>query len=185
MKRRSDEFAVSSRWGTHHARLRWSDNEEPACGSEPSLGRQEPRNPDWTESLQQAMAQLIRKLEVGRRQHALVTSLTARVTALEERARQPAPVSIIVPITTFEPQPYELLKEIKVVVQATDEDEYVATFFDANINVSGCNEVSAVDNLKEALIARFELYSGLTNSKLGREPARQLAVLQTFIQKRG
>jgi hypothetical protein len=52
--------------------------------------------------------------------------------------RQPT-LSIIVPIVTFAPEPFDIIKEIPVVVQPTD-DEFSATFFDANINTQGCNE---------------------------------------------
>lgn len=106
-----------------------------------------------------------------------VTLLEARVAELAERE------SFIVPITTFDPEPFDLLREIKAVVQRSG-DDYLASFFDANVNVSGVNEVDAIDNLKDLLLSRFEFLSGLAGEKLGPGPARQLAVLSQFIRRR-
>src|SRR5947209_4931943 len=79
--------------------------------------------------------------------------------------------SFIVPITTLAPAPFDVLNEIKVVVQCTDED-FLASFFDANVNASGCNEVDAVENLKDILISRFEYLDSLPPAKLGPGPAK-------------
>ena len=107
-----------------------------------------------------------------------VRALEARVEELEKRP------SLIVPITTFDPEPFELLKEIKAVVQAS-EDEYTASFFDANVNAAGCNEAEAIDNLKDLLLSRFDYLDGLPPEKLGPALAKQIAVLRTFIRRRG
>src|SRR5829696_7116736 len=45
-----------------------------------------------------------------------------------------------VPITSPDPAPYAIVKEIKAVVQPAG-SEFVATFFDANISARGTNEV--------------------------------------------
>ncbi len=91
--------------------------------------------------------------------------------------------SFIVPISTLAPEPYDLLKEIRVVVQPSDE-EFLASFFDANVNASGCNETEAVDCLKDMLIRRFEYLESLPSVKLGAGPSKQLAVLRFFIRRR-
>ena len=90
--------------------------------------------------------------------------------------------SIIVPIATLAPEPFDLCKEITVVVQQ-DGDSYVATFFDANINASGNTQVDAVANLKDMLIALF--VSLEKESKLAKGPARQLAILRKVMRKKG
>jgi len=92
------------------------------------------------------------------------------------------PGAFVVPIATLAPEPYELLKEMKIVVQATG-DEFVASFFDANINASGCNETDAVDSFKDVLLRRFEFLESLPSEKLGPGPAKQLAVLRCFIRR--
>src|SRR5207302_1927788 len=93
------------------------------------------------------------------------------------------PASITVPITTLAPEPFKLLQTIYVVVQPSG-DEYVASFFDANVNASGSNETEAVENLKDILIHLFAFLSKLPVKRLGPSPKRQLAVLQEFIRKR-
>lgn len=92
-------------------------------------------------------------------------------------------VSIIVPITTFAPEPFELLKEIKVVVRPCG-DEFLASFFDANVNTTGCNETDAVNSLKEMLLRRFDYLDHMPMAKLGPAMVKQIAVLRTFIRRR-
>jgi hypothetical protein len=107
-----------------------------------------------------------------------VQQLEAKVADLLDRE------AFIVPITTFDPEPFDLLKEIKAVVQRSG-DDYMASFFDANVNVSGVNEVDAIENLKDMLLSRFDYLDQLPPEKLGPGPARQIAVLRTFIRRRG
>ena len=104
---------------------------------------------------------------------------------VKERVRKrEQPGSIIVPITTFEPEPFDLLRPIHVVVQPSDE-EYIATFFDANVNAEGANQVEAVEHLKDVMLHHFEHLSALPKKKLGPGPVRQLRILQSFIKQRG
>jgi len=91
------------------------------------------------------------------------------------------PRSILVPIATLAPEPYDLLREIMVVVQP-DDDSFVATFFDANINASGNTQVDAVANLKDTMIATFEALE--REPKLGKGPAIQLAVLREVMRRK-
>ncbi len=91
--------------------------------------------------------------------------------------------SIIVPVSSLAPSPYELIKPIPVVVQPGD-GEFLATFFDANVNASGDTETEAVQNLKEIMLAVFAYQSKLPEDKLGPGPRQQFAVLKEFIKKR-
>jgi hypothetical protein len=91
--------------------------------------------------------------------------------------------SIIVPITTLEPEPYELVKEIMAVVQPDGDDSFVATYFDGNINASGNTQVDAIANLKDMMIALYETLE--KEPKLGRGPARQLAILRGLMRRKG
>ena len=90
--------------------------------------------------------------------------------------------SVIFPITTLDPEPFELTKEVMVVVQP-DDDSFVATFFDANINASGNTQVDAVANLKDMMIALFETLG--KEKKLGKGPAAQLAILRGLMRRKG
>jgi hypothetical protein len=93
------------------------------------------------------------------------------------------PGNILVPLTSLEPEPFDVLQPIYVVVQPS-EDEYIATFFDANINAGGANQVEAVDNLKDVLLHQFEHLSALPAKRLGPGPLRQLQTLRSFLKKR-
>src|SRR6266404_9606395 len=106
---------------------------------------------------------------------AKIKSLERNVAGLKEQLEDLHKLPVIVPISTLAPEPYELIREIKVVVQP-DDDSFVATFFDANINASGNTQVDAVANLKDMLIAVF--VSLEKEPKLAKGTARQLAVLR-------
>jgi hypothetical protein len=91
--------------------------------------------------------------------------------------------SLIVPISNFEPEPYEAIKEIQVVVQP-DSDSFIASFFDANINASAETQQDAVSNLKDLMIALYERLGREPNEKLGKGPARQLAILRSVMRRK-
>lgn len=89
----------------------------------------------------------------------------------------------IIPIDTFTPQPYGLLKPILASVNAV-EGGFDAGWFDANIHSSGDNEEEAVSNLKSLILDFFNKFSSEPAERLGPEPSRQLAVLREYIQKK-
>lgn len=104
----------------------------------------------------------------------LVGELRARVSALEERR------TVLVPVETFAPEPFSIVRPIQVVVEQFD-DAFVATYFDANVNASGDTEVEAVENLKEVMLLTFD---SLENEKsLGAALARKVAVLKSIIKR--
>ena len=105
-----------------------------------------------------------------------VVSLERRVSELERSA------PICVPIETFAPEPYEVRKAFHAVLQAQGE-EYVASFFDANLSASGATQEEAVFNLKDVIVAVFETLTEHEPAKLGPEPAKQLEVLKEFIRR--
>lgn len=90
---------------------------------------------------------------------------------------------LIVPITSFAPEPFEIVKEIRAVLQEID-DEYLATFFDANVGGQGDTPQEAIDNLKDLLLSRFDRLEGMPTEKLGKSVARQIAVLREFIRRK-
>lgn len=90
--------------------------------------------------------------------------------------------SIIVPVATFAPEPYELSSPIQAVVQPAGEG-YIASFFDANISASGDTQQDAVNNLKDMVLAVFDDLEEEPRERLGVEAARQLAVLRKMIQR--
>jgi hypothetical protein len=106
-----------------------------------------------------------------------VESLTEKVHVLASRC------SAIVPIATFAPEPFEPLKEIKTVVEES-EDEFIASFYDANVSAGGSNRQEAYENLKDLLLSRFDYLDKMPPQQLGPALQRQIAVLREFIRRR-
>ena len=90
--------------------------------------------------------------------------------------------SLVVPITTLDPEPFDLLRDIPVVVQPTD-DGFLATFFDANIGITGDTREEAVANLRLLLADVFDELEK-EEARLGPDLVRQLAVLRGFMKRR-
>lgn len=91
-------------------------------------------------------------------------------------------LSAVVPITTFAPEPFEVLLPMSVVIQSLG-DEHLATFFDANINASGETQEEAFANLKDVLLGTFQMLERMDESKLGPGPRHQRAVLTECIRR--
>ena len=108
-----------------------------------------------------------------------VEALTERIEGIENRLRGR---SIVVPIQSLEPWPYDVIRPVQAVVQE-EEGAFVASFFDANINASGESQLDAIEMLKDMLASSFRLLLA-KESTLGEEPRRQLAVLKGFIRVR-
>ena len=107
--------------------------------------------------------------------------LDARIKNIETKISQNTnQCSVLVPIQALTSESVQLLKPFNVVVQG-EADEYIATFFDANVNASGETPEEAVANLKDVLIGTFENLSNIAD-KLGLESSRRLAVLKQFIR---
>jgi predicted RNase H-like HicB family nuclease len=108
-----------------------------------------------------------------------VADLIERVTLLEGIPMKNAGTTT--KIQTVAPEPYELLQPIEVSIVASAHGDFVASFYDANIAASGDNEQEAFDNLKSFILDMFDSLSAEQESRLGPEPARQLAVLRVFL----
>ena len=137
----------------------------------------------WTSALKAALVQAMQSAEARKTRYLRLEILENTVQELSTKVNALEASSLIVPIQTFTPEPFEILQEIKVVVRPSD-DEFIASFFDANINASGCNESDAVANLKEMIVSRFEHLDSLPPEKLGPGPARQITVLRAFMRRR-
>lgn len=86
-------------------------------------------------------------------------------------------------VTTFTPDPFEVLRPFEVIVEPCD-GEYVASFYDGNINASGDTPTEAYANLKDMIIGTYELFVDMDEEELGPEPLRQLAVLREVMRER-
>ncbi|MGD0092240.1 MAG: hypothetical protein ABSE73_20180 [Planctomycetota bacterium] len=96
---------------------------------------------------------------------------------------QPRCASIIVPVDTLEPEPIEIVKPFHVVVQPY-EDEFVATFFDANISATGCTEQEAVANVKDMIVMEFNFLEPKADKDLGAALRRERSVLCAMLKRR-
>ena len=90
---------------------------------------------------------------------------------------------ILVPIETLTPEPYIIKKPFHAVVRYQD-DQYIASFFDANLSASGDTQMEAVLNLKDMVVSAFEMLSIMGEADLGPGPLQQKKVLGEFIRKK-
>ncbi|HEY7423427.1 MAG TPA: hypothetical protein VH682_04225 [Gemmataceae bacterium] len=115
--------------------------------------------------------------------------LTERLASLEKEVktlkRQMAEgsKSILVPIESFEPDPYELIRTVTILL-LPDDGSWIATIVDANINASGETIPEAVAHLKDMMIDLFEFLRKEPKTKLGKQPSHQLAFLQSVMRKK-
>ncbi len=91
--------------------------------------------------------------------------------------------SIIVPIQSLAPEPYELTHPLMAVVSGADDEGFEAALFDAGIFASGDTEEDAISDLKAALIDTYERLSELKAEQLGPGPTRQKQLLVLYIRK--
>ena len=87
-------------------------------------------------------------------------------------------------LQTFAPEPFEMLKEIEVAIEFNGDDDFLASFTDANVNASGCNEAEAIDNLKDNILSAFEYLDPLPSVKLAKPLQKQIAVLREFVRRK-
>ncbi len=110
--------------------------------------------------------------------------LNDRVADISERLSklEVASPALRVAITSFAPESYSVVRPIEVLIEPVD-DSYVASFFDANVSASGDNQQEAFDNLKALILDVYDSLRAESPSRLGPEPKRQLAVLESFLEK--
>lgn len=138
---------------------------------------------DWSEVILNAFENLSRTLTLRIAEGFRIDSLEREIALLKKRIsilEEAKP--IIVPIETFDPEPYEVLKTFHVIIQSHAE-EYVAYYFDANLSATGETKEEAIYNLKDIIIATFDALSSHDESKLGLGPLRQIKLLKKVIQK--
>jgi predicted RNase H-like HicB family nuclease len=90
--------------------------------------------------------------------------------------------SFLVPIESLEPEPYEITRPFTAVVMEA-ESEFEAALFDLGIFASGDTEEEAIANLKETLLDTFDRLNELPDTRLGKGPLRQKALLNKCIRK--
>lgn len=108
--------------------------------------------------------------------------LSQEILLLKDRVAQiETTTPAIVPIESLSPEPYCIYKTIHAVVRQQG-NEYIATFYDANLSASGDTDTEAIYNLKDIIVGTFEILSSHERTDLAPGPARQLDVLESFIR---
>jgi hypothetical protein len=112
-----------------------------------------------------------------------VTQLRRRIEKLES-----LPQPLAVPINTFAPKPFEIISPIMVLVEPiVDEDgepcEYIATFPDGAISVTGDTIEEAVLLLKDRMTAQYSRLTQVSADRLGKIPQQQLEALQAVMRR--
>jgi predicted RNase H-like HicB family nuclease len=87
-----------------------------------------------------------------------------------------------VAITSFAPESYSLVRPVEVLIEPVG-DSFVASFFDANISTSGDDPQEALDNLKDLILDVYDSLRMESSKRLGPEPKKQLAVLESFLSQ--
>ena len=107
-----------------------------------------------------------------------------KILASPRRAvKSPPSHRYAISITTFAPEPYELLKPISIVIEGQTHG-FVASFVEANINASGETEHEAINLVKDTILMAYERLSAKDDTKLGPGPLRQKQILTSLIREK-
>jgi len=142
-----------------------------------------PESQGWAESFRVALQRIAAEAEAKKQQYLRIARLEKEIEELKTsvKARQDSG-SVVVPLTSLAPDPFEVVGEVRIVVQPT-EDGFLASLFDAGISITGDTQEEAVANLRNLLVDVFDELEE-DEQRLGPHPARQLAVLRSLIKRR-
>jgi len=103
-----------------------------------------------------------------------ITALAAEMARLKDSSR------LSVRLSSLGISGYTVQKPIPVTIRP-DGDEFVATFFDANISTGGETEQEAVANLQTLIADFYDDLAAIPNEKLSTSSRRQKLVLVEFL----
>ena len=113
-----------------------------------------------------------------------IKDLTERVEAVEERVEkqidQRSQASMFTQLSSLGIPGYTVQKPIPVTI-CQDGDEFMATFFDANISTGGDTEHEAVANLQTLIADFYDELVATPDRQLGLSLQRQKLVLGEFV----
>ncbi len=112
-----------------------------------------------------------------------LAGLTGNIRRVEEPYERASLAPLSVPISTFAPEPFEIVRDFSVVVRYED-DGFVATLFDANISSSGSTREEAVANVKDLILMIFEDSESEPDGDLGPAMIRQKYALRSLIRRK-
>jgi predicted RNase H-like HicB family nuclease len=111
-----------------------------------------------------------------------IATLEDQLEQLRQVCKNAADGPLVVPVSTFAPQPFAVLQEFSVVVRPED-GVFVATLFDANLGSAGDTPEEAVANLKDLIIMVFEDFESKKDHELGPMIVGQKAVLMSLMRR--
>lgn len=139
---------------------------------------------NWKEEIPALMEAFVGTLVTRWEAVVRLDSLEKEVALLKERCAVLERLSpILVPIESLAPELYEVVKPFHAVVRYQNE-QYIASFFDANLGASGDTQAEAIFNLKDIITGTFEIVTTVDESELGPGPLQQRKVLEQFIRKK-
>ena len=78
-------------------------------------------------------------------------------------------------------EPYTVLQPIRIKIERMGENDFLASFEEANLAMSGETKEEALQNIIAEILDTFEMFSDEA-SRLGPEPSRQLRVMQKYLK---
>ena len=136
---------------------------------------------DWGREQEENMQTLGDDFTTKWQELSRIEVLEAEICLLKERCNiieQASP--LLVPIESLSPEPYKVIKPFNVIVRFQD-DQYISSFFDANISTSGDTQEEAVLNLKDLIVTMYDMLNDMDDGQLGIEPMRQKILLNEYI----
>ena len=160
----------------------WVDGEE--CAATKQTAPRRRIVGDWAKGVPDLMEELRNVLAPRLLDATRMEVLEKEVMLVKERcATLERQRPVLVPIESLAPEPYDVVKPFHAVVQLHD-DQYIATFFDANISASGDTQTEAIFNLKDVILGAFEILTMREEEELGLGSSHQRQVLEEFIRTR-
>ncbi len=136
---------------------------------------------NWQESVTDLFGSLQEEIVSKIQEAFFIDSLQRDITLLKYRCDLLERLSpILVPIESMAPEPFNVIKPFHAVVRFQD-DQYISSFFDANLTASGDTQAEAISNLKDIITATFEMLASMDDDILGPGPLKQKSVLCEFI----
>jgi hypothetical protein len=112
-----------------------------------------------------------------------VGAARSKSASSESALKSPPRPTYAIAITTFAPEPYELLRPISIVIEA-QKGGFIASFVEANINASGATEHEAINMVKDTILMAYERLVPKDDKNLGPGPLKQKQILMSLIREK-
>ncbi len=99
-----------------------------------------------------------------------------------QRMKSAVKAPVWIPVDSFAPEPYAVVEPFTIVLSSED-DEVLASWFDANLHAAGETEEQAFNDLKAMVLDTFDRLDQLSDDEMGPGPRRQKRVLRSHISR--